>query len=151
MTPPPMTTTSTCAGRRSSLFMRVSGGDMGNSRYSVRSRQLGSSLVCRSWDVHPRIERVAQAVAEEVEARHRKRDGEARCNREPGRAGEIDLRVIEHVAEARGRRLDAVTEIAEIGFEQNGLGHVQRRRHHDRRDRIGYELAEHDPQIRRAE
>src|SRR3954454_17016648 len=108
MTPPPMTTTSTCSGRRSSLFIRVSGGDMGHSRYSVRSRQLGSSLVCRSWDLHSRIERVTQAVAEKIEARHRQRDGEARRNREPGRAGKIDLRVVEQVAEARGRRLNAV-------------------------------------------
>src|SRR3954471_15784387 len=117
-----MTTTSTCAGRCSSLFIRVSGGDMGHSRYLVRSEQACSSLVCRSWDVHSRIERIAQAVAEKVEARHRQRDGEAGCNREPGRAGEIDLRIVEHVAEARGRRLDAVTEIAEIGFQQDRLG-----------------------------
>src|SRR4051794_10597972 len=112
MTPPPMTTTSACAGRRSSLFMRVSGGDMRHSLTSawtsIRSRS------CSSWDVHSRIERVAQAVPEEVEARHGKRDREARRDREPGRAGEIDLRVVEHVAPARGRRLDAVTEIADI-------------------------------------
>src|SRR3954453_6833041 len=128
MTPPPMTTTSTCAGRCSSLFIRVSGGDIGHSRYSVRSEQACSSLVCRSWDVHSRIERIAQAVAEEVEARHGKRDAEARRDRKPGRTGEIDLRVVEHVTEARGRRLNAVTEIAEIGFQQNCLGDVQRRR-----------------------
>src|ERR1700733_12770571 len=110
MTPPPMTTTSACAGRRSSLFIRLSGGDIGHSWYSVQSKQ-----VRRSWDVHPRIERIAQAVAEEIEARHGQRDGEARRNRKPRRAGEIDLRVVEHVAQARGRRLDAVAEIAQIG------------------------------------
>src|SRR6266702_3979381 len=112
MTPPPMTTTSTCAGRRSSLFIRLSGGDMMHSWTSVRSRPVSS------WDVHSRVERVAQAVAEEVEARHRERDREARRNREPGRTGEIDLRVVEHVAQARGGRLDAVAEIAQIGFQQ---------------------------------
>src|SRR5438067_10737725 len=135
MTPPPMTTTSTCAGRRSSLFIRLSGGDMGHSWYSVRSKRGGSS-----WDVHSRIKRIAQAIAEEVEAGHRKRNGKARCNRKPRRAGEIDLSVVEHVAPARGRRLDAVAEIADIGFEQDRLGHVQRRRHHDRRHRIRHEL-----------
>src|SRR5207249_9102801 len=101
MTPPPMTTTSTCAGRRSSLVIRVSGGDMGHSRYSVRPKP-----VCWSWDVHPRIERVAQAIAEEVETRDRKGNGDARRDRQPRRAGEIDLRIVEHVAQARGRRLD---------------------------------------------
>src|SRR6185369_9783091 len=110
MTPPPMTTTSTCAGRRSSLFIRVSGGDMGHSSYSVRSKQVGSS-----WDIRSRIERIAQAVTEEIEARHRESDGDARHDRKPRRAGEIDLRVVEHVAPARGRRLDAVAEIADIG------------------------------------
>src|SRR6478752_3575129 len=98
MTPPPMTTTSTCAGRRSSLFIRVSGGDMGHSSYSVRSKQVGSGAGS-SWDIHSRIERVAQAVAEEIEARHRERDGDARHDRKPRRAGEIDLRVVEHVAQ----------------------------------------------------
>src|SRR5689334_18377198 len=106
MTPPPMTTTSACCGRRSSLFIRVSGGDMGHSWDSVRTKP-GSS-----WDVHPRVERIAQAVAEEVEARHGERDGDARRDREPRRAGEIDLRIVEHVAPARRRRLDAVAEIA---------------------------------------
>ena len=73
------------------------------------------------------------------------------ADREPGRAGQIDLRVVEHVAPARGRRLDAVAEEADIGLEQDRVGDVQRGRDHDRRDGVRHQLAEHDPQVRRTE
>jgi len=60
--------------------------------------------------IEPRVEGVAQPVADEVEARHCQRDRDAREDRKPGRGGEILLGVVEHVAPARRRRLNSVAK-----------------------------------------
>src|SRR6185295_7252737 len=63
------------------------------------------------------VQRVAQPVAEEIEARHRQRDHQARKDRDPRRRGEVALGIVQHVAPARQRRLDAIAEIADIGLQ----------------------------------
>src|SRR3990167_7265356 len=60
----------------------------------------------------PGIERVAETVAQEVEARHRQRHHHPREDRHPRRRGEVALRVVQHVTPARQRRLDPVPEEA---------------------------------------
>ena len=68
-----------------------------------------------------------------------------RPGRSPARGrAEVLLGVVQHVAPARQRRLDAVAEEADVGFHQDRAGDGQRRRDHDRADRVGDQLAEHD-------
>src|SRR5215475_14818812 len=52
-----------------------------------------------------RVERVAQAVADQVEGKNSKKNCEPRPNRHPGRIGEETLGGIEHAAPRRRGRL----------------------------------------------
>src|SRR5262245_30858471 len=54
-------------------------------------------------DGEPRVERVAQAIAEQVDAEHGDQDGEAGEGREPPRGGQIHAPVSQH-STPRGRR-----------------------------------------------
>src|SRR6185503_1205699 len=94
LTPPPMMTTSAVSAMP---------------RLLQRASDAGAHVA--------RVERVAQSVAEEIEARHRHRDHEAREDRDPRRRGEVALSIVQHIAPARQRRLDAVAEIADVGLQ----------------------------------
>src|SRR5437762_13198003 len=61
------------------------------------------------------VERIAQPVADEIEARHRDRNRRTRNDGEPGSAGQILLGAVEHVAPAGQRWLDPVAEKADVG------------------------------------
>src|SRR2546428_82687 len=65
-----------------------------------------------------RVQRVAEPVAEKVEARHRHGDHHARKDRDPRRRGKVALRIVEHVSPARERRLGARPEEGDGGPEQ---------------------------------
>src|SRR5258708_21266149 len=73
--------------------------------------------------IEPGIEGIAQPVAEEVKARHRRRDHEAGKDREPRRRCQILLSIVEHVAPACHRRLDAVAEKADVRFHEDRARH----------------------------
>src|SRR5262249_50885420 len=60
-----------------------------------------------------RIEGVAQAVAEQVEAEHGDEDRQARKRRHPPRGGQELAAFHDHVAPARQRRLGPEAQIAE--------------------------------------
>src|ERR1043166_9537083 len=100
-----------------------------------------------------RIERVAQAVAEEVERHDREEDRAAGCEEHPGerRQHALAARGVQHVAPARGRGLHADAEEAQEHLTQD----VARDRHgrgHDReRHRVRQDVAHDDPQARRPE
>src|SRR5271155_3947673 len=66
-----------------------------------------------------RIERVAQAVAEKIEAEHAERDGYARVERESRRVVENVLGVGEHLAPGRLRRLGAEAQVGERRLGQD--------------------------------
>src|SRR6266545_4383637 len=97
LTPPPTTTTSAVSAIAAPI-----------SRAARRRRRSGPRA-----DVAG-IERVAEPVAEEVEARHRQRDHHPGEDRHPRGRREIALGIVEHVAPARQRRLDAVAEEADV-------------------------------------
>src|SRR3989304_3476509 len=102
LTPPPTTTTSAV----SAITAPVS--------RAARRRRSGPRV-----DVAG-IEGIAEPVAEEVEARHRQRDHHPGEDRDPRSRREVALGIVEHVAPARQRRLDAIAEEADIGLEQDG-------------------------------
>src|SRR5687767_6951717 len=64
----------------------------------------------------PRIERVAQPVAEQVERQHEDENRKPRPDRHPWRLLDVVLRGVEHAAPARRRRLLAEAEEREAGF-----------------------------------
>ena len=82
-----------------------------------------------------RVERVAQAVAEQVEAEHGEGDREPRKHCEPRRQIEPGLRVRQHPSPRDQRRLGAEAEIGERGFGEDGDGELDRRLHDQRRRR----------------
>src|SRR5690349_20482306 len=78
----------------------------------ARNVRLESFIAFSSW-AEAWVERVAQPVAGEVEAQHGETDHGARVDGHPRRIEHVGLRVVQHIAPARRRRLDAVAEIAE--------------------------------------
>src|SRR5215813_11137319 len=91
-----------------------------------------------------RVEGVAQAVPEKVEARHGEGDRDPGEDGDPRRRGEIALRVVEHVTPAGERRLDPVAEEADVRLEQDGPRHAERGGHRDDAHGVGEEMADHD-------
>src|SRR5262252_3949932 len=91
-----------------------------------------------------RVEGVAQAVPEKVEARHGEGDRDPGEDGDPRRRGEIALRVVEHVTPAGERRLDPVAEEADVRLEQDGPRHAERGGHRDDAHGVGKEMTHHD-------
>src|SRR2546422_2069252 len=94
-----------------------------------------------------RIERVAQTVAEEIEAEHGDEDCEAGEERQPGvRLDEGDVG-LEVPAPAGRRRLGAQAEEAEGGLDDDRRRDAQRGGHDDGRQAVRQDVAEEDPGI----
>src|SRR5215831_18422456 len=104
-----------------------------------------------SLDHVTRVESVAQAVPEKVEARYGQGDRDPGEDGDPRRRGEIALSVVEHVTPARERRLDAVAEEADVRLEQNGPRHAEGGRHRDDANRVRQKVAQHDAPARSAQ
>src|SRR5262252_10878332 len=104
-----------------------------------------------SLDRVTRVDSVAPAVPEKVEARYGQGDRDPGEDGDPRRRGEIALSVVEHVTPACERRLDAVAEEADVRLEQNGSRHAEGGRHRDDAHRVGQEVAQHDTSTRSAE
>src|SRR5205085_2253630 len=71
----------------------------------LRLRPLPASAGRGEGSPLPWVERVAQAVADEVERQHREEDRKPRPYRHPRRGGQKALRRIQHAAPGRRRRL----------------------------------------------
>ena len=68
--------------------------------------------------IPPRIQRVSQAIADQVEANHRDHDQDARREDKVYAANEIAARIGQHIAPGGRRRLDADAEITQARFDQ---------------------------------
>src|SRR3972149_3618549 len=103
LTPPPTTTTSAVSAITAPI-----------SRAARRRCRSGPRV-----DVAG-VEGIAGPVAEEVEARDRQRDHHPGEDRHPRSRREVALGIVEHVAPARQRRLDAIAKEADVGLKQDG-------------------------------
>ena len=77
----------------------------------------------------PRIQRVAQPVADQVERQHDQEDRQAGKHREPRRLRQEALRRVQHRAPGRRRRLLAQTEERQARLGDDGRGDRQRALH----------------------
>src|SRR6185503_4320577 len=82
---------------------------------------------------------------DDVAAQHREKDERARKNPEPRLGRHRRLRLIQHVAPARRRRLHAHAEEAERTLEQDAASHRERRRHGSRGKHAWENVTNHDP------
>ena len=87
---------------------------------------------------------LARLLAERVDGRGGREDEGARKDREPRLGRHRRLRLIQHVAPARGGGLHADAEEAERRLEQNPAAHRQRRGDSDRRQRPGQQVRRDD-------
>ena len=93
----------------------------------------------------PRIEHVAQAVAQQVEAHDGEEDGQARRRRVPPGVGQELARLGDRPAPLRRRRRRAEPEEAERGRGQDGEAHADRGAHDDGRGDVGQHVQGHQP------
>src|SRR5438105_6585096 len=95
-----------------------------------------------------RIDDVAQAVAEQVEAEHRDHQREPREQRDPPFARHHEAGALrDHDAPLRGRRSHAEANERQAGGVEDGVAHGQRHLHdHDRHD-IGQDMHKQYPEL----
>src|SRR2546428_10295720 len=97
-----------------------------------------------------RIERVAEAVADEVDAEDDEHDRQPREGDEPPLARRGVLTVRDQLAERRRRRLHAEAEEREHGLDEDREADGERRVDDDRPGGVREHVAHDDPQIARA-
>src|SRR2546430_3928200 len=83
-----------------------------------------------------RVECVPNGVAEDIRCEHRGEDGDAGPDHQPERVEEVALRVGQHVAPARRRRLDAEAEEVESRLDQDDPPDVQAGRDDSHRQHV---------------
>jgi hypothetical protein len=100
-----------------------------------------------------RIERVAERVAKQVEAQHRRADREPGEHRRPRCvAEEIQVATIrDHPAPTWGRRLNPETEERQRGLGHDGAGDSKRRGNDDGRYDVRQHVPGNDPRVTGAE
>jgi probable F420-dependent oxidoreductase len=100
----------------------------------------------RGLDALPRVERIAQAVADEIDGQHSHRDGHTRRQPQPRHRfqNRERLRLVEHIAPGRLWRADAQAEERQRRFEQNRLRDRERCRHRQRRQHRRHQMARDD-------
>ena len=85
----------------------------------------------------PGVKGLADAVADEVPGEHDEEDGKPGKRRQPpGDSNELPARG-EHVAPGGSGRLDAESEEAETGLDEDGVAHAERGLDDDGRHRVG--------------
>src|SRR4051794_4366197 len=112
-------------------------------RFSIERTGSGTNAPLRG------IERIAQAVADEVDAEDDHDDRQAREDREPPLL-RIRLPALDEVAERRRRRRDPEAEERERGLDQDRRRHREGRVDDDRPQRVRKDVTEHDPEVTRA-
>ncbi len=100
-----------------------------------------------SGSFEARVERVPQAVSEEVEGEHGQGDGKPREKDEVRRAEKLIALPTKHRPPFRGRGLRAEAEEGERRRIQDGCGDAQRSRNDQRRQRVGENAAEKDARV----
>src|SRR5262249_24979982 len=101
--------------------------------------------------LEPRVERVAQAVAEQIEPEHGDEDRQAGEERDPRvRLDERDVG-LEIPAPTRRRRLRAEPKERKRRLHDDRRRDAERRRHDDRRQAVRQDVAEQDPRIAHAD
>src|SRR6266508_4521346 len=85
------------------------------------------TLAMQTRGLPPRVwvERIPQAVADEVETGDGEGDEETGEDCYPRGVAEVALGVVEHVAPTRLRGLDAVAEVADVALGEDGVGDVE--------------------------
>src|SRR3984893_7629206 len=111
---------------------------------SIRVAPTRMSDSMRPLDFQARVERVAEPVAEEIDAEDGDENGQAREGREPPRRGEVHATVGEHAAPGRGGRLDAQAQEGQRGLDDDDAGHVEGGHDEPRREGIRQYVAEED-------
>src|SRR5438105_1926328 len=94
-------------------------------------KRLSTSSSLSPGTSDPRIEHVAQAVAEEVEPHHDEEDGEPGRKRVPPRLRKEFARLRDHASPFRRRRRRAEPQEPERARSQNREAHADRRAHDD--------------------
>src|SRR3954466_7633375 len=94
-----------------------------------------------------RVERVAQAVSEEVHAQHDDEDCESREPHQPRRDEHLALRGVEEVPPRRRRRLDPEPEEGEHGLGEDRGGDGERHVHDDRPHRVRDQVRRDDASV----
>src|SRR5262245_50880152 len=94
--------------------------------------KLGSSIINHQSEIsnspsvfQARVEGVAQAVGEHVDAEDEQADRHYRENDQVGRLKDVVQRVRQHVTPARQRWADAEAEEAQTGFGEDAGDHVE--------------------------
>src|SRR6266545_1796822 len=98
-----------------------------------------------------RVDRVSDAVAQEVEGERRREDREPRPDHQPGLGRVVGRPGREQVAPARSRRIDAQPEEGEARLEQDVGGDRERRVDDDRSDQMRDDVRAHDPPVARTD
>src|SRR3989442_7320679 len=96
------------------------------------------------------IQRVAQAISQEVERENDGRDGEAWVESEHRCGEDIDLRTLQHVPPRREWRLHAEAEVTERRFRQDRGRDAKRGRDDERGNRLREDVADEQSRRRNA-
>src|SRR6266852_3352141 len=113
---------------------------------SCTSRRV--SLIC-GGATSAGIESVSDRVPENVRGEHRHKDRDPREHHQPSRVEEIALGIGEHVAPARGRRLDAEPQEVEGRLDQDDLANPQARGHDQHGQHVRQQVAEDQAHVTR--
>src|SRR5687768_17600036 len=92
----------------------------------------------------PRIERVAQPVADQVECRYGRENRQAGEKREPPREFDVLLRYGEDAAPRRRRQGHSVAEKGEGRFDEDRRGDAKARRDEDRGEGVRQQVSKDD-------
>src|SRR5213594_1427703 len=92
----------------------------------------------------PRIERIANALAEQVVGEHGEEDGEAWIDRQPPRELDDFLALVEDVAPRRVRRTHAEAEERQARLGEDGGGDAEGHGHQHGRHGVGQDVAPDD-------
>src|SRR5712692_2405642 len=114
---------------------------------SIRVAPTRINVSMELLDVEARVESIAEAVAEKIDAEDGDENGQAREGCEPPGRREVDAAVGQHSAPGRRGRLDAQGEEGQRGLDDDDPGHVQRGHHEPWREGIGQHVAEEDAAV----
>src|SRR5215510_10731795 len=132
---------------RSKVYSTVAIGGLRNDHAGSGAPSEGGRLL----GPEPRIEDVAQAVAEQVHAEHGQHDAEPREGGDPPRLPEVVTPLAQHAAPLGLWRLATETEKAERRRRKDGRAETEGGRNHERRDNVGQDVANEDRRIAAAE
>src|SRR5215467_7701932 len=101
--------------------------------------------------LHPRIEHVAEPVADEIDYENYDEDRRAREEGEPPAGGDVVASLVEHGAPTWGGRGHTQPKEGERGLRDDGACHREGRHHGDGRPHIGQHVAPDEPPVEGAE